>query len=160
VLGIDIEMVTIIPGDGFLGRCSIRWEPYERGYILAQMAGCAAELELLGSTANDMADRRAIDQAVRCQELHEATIRRQARRLVRKHRAAIERVARALLSQAGPSRSRCPGTWPNPASADPSETLGRPEEVATAVAFLACDDASYITGIQQIPASLAWRCSR
>ena len=99
VLGITINWVTIIPSDGFLGQCSMRWEPYARRYILALMAGHEAELEFLGSGNNDRADHELIAQAVRCQGLHEAPLRRQARRLVREHRILIERVAGALLER-------------------------------------------------------------
>ena len=48
VFRITVKGVTIVPSEGFLGHCSIRWEPYECGYILALMAGHEAELEFFG----------------------------------------------------------------------------------------------------------------
>ena len=117
VFGVEFRSVTIIPSESLVavsrarwkekriersaGHCLIRWRPYERGYLLSLMAGCAAELEITGTCDDDRADREGIAQALHCQELHEPSLRRQARRLVKEHRALIERVAEALLSGDG-----------------------------------------------------------
>jgi hypothetical protein len=109
VLRIPIRGVTITPSEGFLGHCHIYRDFYKRsGYVIALMAGVEAELEFFEATVNDSADRESIAEANddwpkiggrKARALNLPSLRRQARRLVRKHRTKIERVAAALLER-------------------------------------------------------------
>ena len=114
VFGIEFRSVTIVPAGDHLGACNFYQADFycdRRGRVLASMAGRAAELEFFGSTTGDYKiDNASIDNTlhhwpkiggVENPKLHEPSLRRQARRLVKEHRDKIERVAEALLSGDG-----------------------------------------------------------
>ena len=110
--------MNIIPDEGLLGCCNFyKWDFFcgRDNYVTALLATTAAEQEFFGSAVGGKRDHEHIAVIAdngwpqvggkRLPALNEVTLRKRARRLVRKHRQKIECVARALMRQQTLSQS-------------------------------------------------------